>query len=75
MADLVRSHKAQQEDIFIHQKKPLIGQHNKKRLKAIRNKAVVVEQQIVILRTETSMQSKDAECWDIPIWRTKEEII
>lgn len=57
--DMIKQHKAQQEDIFIQQKKPLVGSHNKKKLKALRNKAVVVEQQVLILRAETSVSQQD----------------
>ena len=56
---MVRKYKKCQEDQFITQKKPLIQPDAKIKLKDFKNKAIVVESQVALLRQETQMQSFD----------------
>ncbi len=53
--DMVKQYKACQEDIFILTKKPLINEKQRKKLKEYRNRGIIVDQQVLILKQETQV--------------------
>ena len=53
--DMVKQYKACQEDIFVLTKKPLVSEKDRKKLKELRARGNMIENQILIIKQESQV--------------------